>query len=89
MKTEHYIIPSRLLAIFFSITSLLGVVTLNMAACAEAAMLKSQDKGGYRMMVGDFEVTVLSDGTNKQPIEQQLQLLQGDKEQIKKILMHT
>lgn len=89
MKTAHYFISSRLLAIFLSITSLLGVVTLNMVACAEAPMLKSQDKGGYRMMVGDFEVTVLSDGTNKRLVEQQLQLLQGDKEQIKELLVSS
>jgi len=89
MKIAHYLIPSRLLVIFLSIMSLIGFMTLNMVACAEAPMLKLQDKGVYRMMVGDFAVTVLSDGTNKRLVEQQIQLLQGDKEQIQELLVRS
>ena len=41
------------------------------------------------MAVGDFAVIALSDGVNKRQLEQQLQLLQGDREKIKDILMRA
>jgi len=50
-----------------------------MAARADAPMAKAQAPGFYRTMVGDFEVTVLSDGTMKLPV---LELLHGDKARI-------
>jgi glyoxylase-like metal-dependent hydrolase (beta-lactamase superfamily II) len=39
------------------------------AAHAEAPMAKSQAPGWYRMKVGNFEVTALSDGTVKLPVD--------------------
>jgi glyoxylase-like metal-dependent hydrolase (beta-lactamase superfamily II) len=45
------------------------------AAQAEAPMVKTQAPGYHRMMLGDFEVTALSDGTVKLPV---LKLLQGN-----------
>ena len=39
------------------------------SAVAEAPMAKSQAPGFYRMMLGDFEVTALSDGTVKLPMK--------------------
>lgn len=89
MKATHYLMPSRLLATFFTITCLLSTVTLNVASCEEAPMFKPPVKGFYQMMVGDFEVTALSDGTNKRLIEQQLQLLQGNKEKIRDMLVRA
>jgi glyoxylase-like metal-dependent hydrolase (beta-lactamase superfamily II) len=38
------------------------------AALAEAPMVKTQAPGYYRTMVGDFEVTAISDGTVKLPM---------------------
>ncbi len=39
------------------------------AASAAAPMVKSQGPGYYRMMLGDFEVTVLNDGTVELPVD--------------------
>ena len=39
------------------------------SAFAEAPMAKTQAPGFYRMMLGDFEVTALSDGTVKLPMK--------------------
>jgi glyoxylase-like metal-dependent hydrolase (beta-lactamase superfamily II) len=46
-------------------------------------MVKTQAPGFYRAMVGDFELTVLSDGTNPLPATR---LLQGDSAQIAEAL---
>ena len=53
-----------------------------LAARAEAPMQKTQP-GWQRTMVGDFEVTVLSDGTVRLPM---LQLLRGDPARLKAAL---
>jgi glyoxylase-like metal-dependent hydrolase (beta-lactamase superfamily II) len=42
------------------------------AAHAAAPMAKTTGPGYYRMMLGDFEVTALSDGTHALPVEQLL-----------------
>ena len=42
------------------------------AAHAEAPMVKTQAPGYYRMMLGDFEITALSDGTVDLPIDKLL-----------------
>jgi glyoxylase-like metal-dependent hydrolase (beta-lactamase superfamily II) len=42
------------------------------AAQAAAPMVKTQAPGYYRMMLGDFEVTALSDGTVTLPVDQLL-----------------
>jgi glyoxylase-like metal-dependent hydrolase (beta-lactamase superfamily II) len=55
---------------------LVAAVSLPLAATAAAPQLKTQVPGWYRTMVGDFEVTALSDGTATMPV---LDLLQGDK----------
>lgn len=83
MKTLRYLMSSSFLAFFFAITFLLCTVTLNIASCAEAP---TGVRGFYRVMVGDFEVIALSDGTNKRLVEQQIQLLQGNKEKIQDLL---
>jgi glyoxylase-like metal-dependent hydrolase (beta-lactamase superfamily II) len=51
--------------------SLLAAALLGLAAhatLAEAPMVRTQAPGYHRLMVGDFEVTVLSDGTVKLPM---------------------
>ena len=50
---------------------------------ADAPMVKRQAPGFYRLMVGDFEVTALSDGTNLLPA---IKLLQGDRARIEETL---
>jgi glyoxylase-like metal-dependent hydrolase (beta-lactamase superfamily II) len=50
---------------------------------ADAPMLKSQAPGFYRLAVGDFEITVLSDGSNMLPATK---LLQGDPARIEEAL---
>ena len=47
-------------------------VALGAAAHAAAPMVKTQAPGFYRMMLGDFEVTALSDGTVALPVNQLL-----------------
>ncbi len=49
------------------------------SAHAEAAMAKSQAPGWYRMKVGAFEVTALSDGTVNLPVDK---LLTGNKPEV-------
>jgi glyoxylase-like metal-dependent hydrolase (beta-lactamase superfamily II) len=78
MKRASYIIVSMLLS---AITFLFS--TLNIASCAEAP---TEVRGAYQMMVGDFEVILLSDGVNKRLVEQQLQLLYGNKEKMTDML---
>lgn len=53
------------------------------ARCAEASMLKGQAPAFYRLMLGDFEVVVLSDGTNMLPATK---LLQGDPARLEEAL---
>jgi glyoxylase-like metal-dependent hydrolase (beta-lactamase superfamily II) len=54
--------------------SLCLALLLSSAAAAHAAapMVKTQAPGYYRMMLGDFEVTALSDGTIMLPVDQLL-----------------
>jgi glyoxylase-like metal-dependent hydrolase (beta-lactamase superfamily II) len=49
------------------------------AAHAEAAMAKGQAPGWYRMKVGAFEITALSDGTVSLPVDK---LLTGNKPEV-------
>jgi glyoxylase-like metal-dependent hydrolase (beta-lactamase superfamily II) len=53
---------------------LLPALTLGMAATAQAAapMVKTQAPGYYRLMLGNFEVTALSDGTVDLPVDKLL-----------------
>jgi len=63
-------LPATLLAAALAFTAALPLVS-----SAEAPMAGTQAPGFYRTHVGDFEVTVLSDGTLKLPVAQ---LLRGD-----------
>ncbi|MGX5847315.1 MBL fold metallo-hydrolase [Mesorhizobium sp. PL10] len=51
---------------------------------ADAPIVKSQAPGFYRLAVGDFEITALSDGTKMLPTK----LLQGDAARIEELLKH-
>lgn len=57
-----------------SIAPLLAALCLATAAPAQAAgpQLKTQAPGYYRMMLGDFEITALSDGTVDLPVDKLL-----------------
>ena len=48
---------------------LLGMATAPFTALAGAPMAKTQAPAYYRLMLGDFEVTALSDGTVKLPVK--------------------
>ena len=50
---------------------------------ADAPMVKTQAPGYHRFMVGDIEVTAISDGTIKLPV---LQLLRGDPARLRQAL---
>ena len=89
MKTAPHLIPTVLLAAFFAMTCLFSAAAPDIAFCAEAPLPNSQGKGVYRMMVGDFAVIALSDGANSRSVEQQLQLLNGNKEKIKDSLVRA
>jgi glyoxylase-like metal-dependent hydrolase (beta-lactamase superfamily II) len=69
--------------ILFAVVFLISNTVLGFTAHAEAPMVKTQAPGFYRIMVGDYEVTALSDGTNMMPA---VQLLQGNKDKIKALL---
>lgn len=58
----------------FSCTRLIAAITfcITPLAFAAAPMVKTTAPGYYRMMLGDFEVTALSDGTVKLPIDKLL-----------------
>jgi glyoxylase-like metal-dependent hydrolase (beta-lactamase superfamily II) len=78
LRTMKTFIRSVLAAACFSVTFLLSVTAL-----AEGPMVRTQAPGFYRLMLGDFEVTVLSDGTNR---VQALKLLRGNTAQIAEAL---
>jgi glyoxylase-like metal-dependent hydrolase (beta-lactamase superfamily II) len=63
----HRTHPRR--AAFAALTLAIGIVGTSFAA---APLQKTQAPGWYRTMVGDFEVTALSDGTVALPIDQLL-----------------
>lgn len=80
MKKTYPNMSLKLHKIFFAAICLLSAaVTLNSTAYAAAP-------GFYRTMVGDFEVTALSDGTSMRSVAQLLQLLQGDKAELESLL---
>ncbi|TWO72408.1 MBL fold metallo-hydrolase [Caenimonas sedimenti] len=59
--------------------SALALLATTLPATAQVPMQKTQAPGFHRMMVGDIEVTVISDGTIRLPV---LQLLRGDRAKI-------
>jgi glyoxylase-like metal-dependent hydrolase (beta-lactamase superfamily II) len=58
---------------------LLGSAAFSLSAKAEAPMAKTQAPAFMRLMLGDFEVTTISDGTVKLPM---MKLLVGQPEQL-------
>ena len=58
-----------------------------LASHAEAPMAKAQAPGWYRMKLGSFEITALSDGTVALPMETLLRNIKP--EQIKSLLAHA
>ncbi len=59
-------------ALALALTVLTGSLALTTAARAEAPMQKVQAPGWYRMMLGQFEITALSDGTVALPVDKLL-----------------
>ncbi|MEO8779948.1 MAG: MBL fold metallo-hydrolase, partial [Rhodanobacter sp.] len=49
-----------------------GLAITPAAALAAAPMVKVQAPGFYRVMLGNFEITALSDGTDDQPVDKLL-----------------
>lgn len=64
------------LAALLAITAPLAMMP---AAHAAAPMVKTQAPGYYRMMLGEFEITALSDGTVQLPVEKLLTNTTADK----------
>ena len=79
-------LSSRFFAGIVVLAFLTGSVMITPASYAEAA---TKTRGVYRMMAGDFEVIALSDGINRRPVEQQLQLLQGNRDKNQEFLMRA
>lgn len=69
MQIKQNILRAALIAAFGVTTLGLGVVG---TASAAAPMVKTQAAGFYRVMLGDFEVTALSDGTVNLPVDKLL-----------------
>jgi glyoxylase-like metal-dependent hydrolase (beta-lactamase superfamily II) len=62
-------VPLRLAALLLSVAAFVGGAPVAQAA---APMAKTQAPGFYRMMLGDFEVTALFDGTVDLPVDKLL-----------------
>ena len=69
MKIKNTLLRAAFLAAFTAST--MGLATLGTAHAA-APMVKTSAPGFYRMMLGDFEVTALSDGTVNLPVDKLL-----------------
>ena len=69
MKLKKSLLSIALMAAFTAST--MGVAALGTAHAA-APMVKTSAPGFYRMMLGDFEVTALSDGTVSLPVDKLL-----------------
>src|SRR5262249_44847535 len=57
-----------------------AALLLSLAAHAEAPLKGGQAPGWYRMTLGKFEVTALSDGTVQAPVDQLLRNIQPEQE---------
>lgn len=66
---------------FQRVAVLTAIVVGAGSAYAAAPMVKTQAPGYYRMMLGDFEVTALSDGTVELPVDKLLHNKPGKTEQ--------
>ena len=71
MKIKHTILRATLMATFTATALSFGAIGAG-AAYAAAPMAKITAPGFYRMMLGDFEVTALSDGTVNLPVDKLL-----------------
>lgn len=58
-------------------TAIAGITLLGNLASAAAPMVKTPAPGFFRVMLGDFEITVLSDGTVELPVEKLLKAAPG------------
>jgi len=74
-------LPALILAAGLGLAAAVPLLSL-----ADAPFARQQAPGFHRAMVGDFEVTVLSDGTLKLPI---VQFLRGDAAQIREALRRS
>lgn len=85
MDMANYLTPVKFSTLLLAAICLLGATALNLPVCSAESGLK----GYYRMMVGDFEVIALSDGVNQRSVDQQLQMLQGEREKIRDLLLRA
>jgi glyoxylase-like metal-dependent hydrolase (beta-lactamase superfamily II) len=67
MKKTYALIRSTLLGALIASAGLCSMMVEN--AYAAAPMVKTQAPGYYRVMVGNFEITALSDGTASLPVD--------------------
>jgi glyoxylase-like metal-dependent hydrolase (beta-lactamase superfamily II) len=86
MKLMPHRLSFKLLTGFLAAICLPGVVAVPANAQSGAP---TPAIGLYRTMVGKIEVTALSDGTNQRTVEQQMQLMQGDKQKIRDLLVRA
>ncbi|MDB5899298.1 MAG: fold metallo-hydrolase [Ramlibacter sp.] len=70
----------------FIAAGLLATTVLPGTSSADAPMVKTQAPGFYRVMVGDFEVTAVSDGTTRLPV---VELLRGEAAQTRQALRRS
>lgn len=80
-KRSSFALPLRLIAAATIATATVATLTMTMAtsALAAAPMVGTQAPGFYRMMLGKFEITVLSDGTHPFPVHKVLTQVDGNK----------
>jgi glyoxylase-like metal-dependent hydrolase (beta-lactamase superfamily II) len=72
MKTTHSttsLLSRTAMALTLGLT---GIAMMPTPASAAAPMIKVQAPGFYRVMLGDFQITALSDGTDDQPVDKLL-----------------
>lgn len=74
--------PLRMMA-----AAMVGGALLSSSVHAEAPMVKTQAPGYYRTMLGDFEVTALSDGAVPLPVDKLL--LNTSADHVKEVLAHN
>jgi len=71
MKPQRGILKACLVVALASLASVATIASLNGSAQAKAPLAKTQP-GWYRMTLGDFEITALSDGTVALPVDKLL-----------------
>ena len=73
MKPPRGILKTCLFVAVASLASVAAVASLTGSAQAKASLAKPPlQPGWYRMMLGDFEITALSDGTVALPVDKLL-----------------